>query len=276
MNAANVVTSMSYNQTPFQMRHTILLLVATAAVFSSCTTMYKSGQTPDDVYYSPGREVPAYVETNNQTEQNDAYSDGYLRMKSYDRNRWSTFDNDYMYWNDWRWNNQIYYNGFRTYPSYRYGMGWNNGIHPGISYGLPYYGYYSPFTPGYYGSPVIVVNPRTVNPKAYAPRSGNLNTYNRTSGSYSTDLKTGNRTYNISSPTTSPSRTTRSSGYYDNSSGRTRYETGTSNPSRSFDRTNNNSGTRSNNSGNNSSGTRSGNTNSGSAPVRTFPKGGGR
>lgn len=256
------------------MRHTFLLLVATIAVFSSCTTMYKSGQTPDDVYFSPGREVPDYVETNQQTEQNNSQSDEYLRMKSYDRNRWSSFDNDYMYWNDWRWNNQVYYNGFRTYPSY--GMGSIGGFHPGVSYGLPYNGYYSPFTPGYYGSPVIIVNPRPVNPKAYAPRTGNLNSYNKTGGSYSTDLKTGSRIYNISSPTTTPSRTTRSSGYYNNSTGEQRYERGSSNPSRSFDRSSDNSGTRSNNSGNNSSGTRSGSSNSGSAPVRTFPKGGGR
>ncbi len=34
----------------------ILLLAISAAALSSCSTMYKSGQTPDDVYYSPGQE----------------------------------------------------------------------------------------------------------------------------------------------------------------------------------------------------------------------------
>ena len=41
----------------------ILLLAISAAALSSCSTMYKSGQTPDDVYYSPGQERVASTET---------------------------------------------------------------------------------------------------------------------------------------------------------------------------------------------------------------------
>ena len=33
----------------------ILLIALSVAAFSSCSTAYKSGQTPDDVYYSPVR-----------------------------------------------------------------------------------------------------------------------------------------------------------------------------------------------------------------------------
>ncbi len=276
------------------MRHRILLLVVAAAVFGSCTTMYKSGQTPDDVYYSPGREVPAYVETKTNPEenarQNEDLSDAYLRMKTYDRNRWSTFDNDYMYWNDWRWNNQMYFNSFSPYPYTSWGVGYNTGWYSGWSigfsvnygypyYGYPYYGYYSPFCPGYYGAPIVVVNP-----KAYTPRTTNLNTYrtNPKTNSF-IDPKTGARTYNISSPTSAPVRTFRSGGsnagsssrgYYDNnSSSKPRYQGGSTSPTRSFDRSTN-SGNNSNSSGTRSSSGSSGSS-GGSAPVRSFPRGGG-
>jgi len=274
------------------MRHRILLLVVASAVFGSCTTMYKSGQTPDDVYYSPGRETPAVIETKenpeDQARQNEDVSDAYLRMKTYDRNRWSTFDNDYMYWNDWRWNNQIYYNSFRPYTGWSvgYGTGWHSGWSVGLSsfwgspfYGNPYYGYYSPFCPGYYGTPVVIVNP-----KAYTPRTTNLNTYNiNQNRNIYTDPKSGARTYNISSPTSAPVRTFSrgSSGrgssagdYYNNSSSKPRFQSeSSSSPTRSFDRSSpsnnsNSSGTRSSSGSSGSSG--------GSAPVRSFPRGGGR
>ena len=37
------------------MNSKILLLALFVAALSSCTTAYKTGQTPDDVYYSPAR-----------------------------------------------------------------------------------------------------------------------------------------------------------------------------------------------------------------------------
>ena len=37
-------------------------LALTVAVFSSCTTAYKTGQTPDDVYFSPVRQQDEYVQ----------------------------------------------------------------------------------------------------------------------------------------------------------------------------------------------------------------------
>jgi hypothetical protein len=37
------------------MRSAILLLVLSAAILGSCTSAYKTGQTPDDVYFSPER-----------------------------------------------------------------------------------------------------------------------------------------------------------------------------------------------------------------------------
>ena len=265
------------------MRHRILLLFAVAAVFGSCTTMYKSGQTPDDVYYSPGREIPPVVQTNENTEStqryngNEEYSDYYLRMKAYNRNRWSAFDNDYMYWNDWRWNNQMYFNTYN--PGFNYGVGFGTGWNSGLSwamgwnYGMPYHGYgwCSPFTPGYYGTPIIVVNPKVYNPKAYAPRNGNLGSYNTAINNYSIDPKTGSRTYNISTPNRAPIRSfssgSRSRGLMSdifngssNSSGSPRGSSGSSSsPARS-------SGT---------SGGFHGGGGGGGAPVRSFPRGGG-
>ena len=120
---------------------------------------------------------------------------------------------------------------------------------------------------------MIIINPKPYNPRAYTPRTGNLNTYIRTGGNYATDPKTGARTYNISSPST-PTRTSRGAGYYYDSNGNTRYQSGTTNPSRSLDNNSNNSRTNTNtNSGTRSSGSSG---SGGSAPVRSFPKGGGR
>ena len=45
------------------MKSKILLLALIVAVLSSCTTAYKTGQTPDDVYYSPTRPQDEYVRT---------------------------------------------------------------------------------------------------------------------------------------------------------------------------------------------------------------------
>ena len=43
------------------MRSAILLLVLSAAILGSCTSAYKTGQTPDDVYFSPERQQDKYV-----------------------------------------------------------------------------------------------------------------------------------------------------------------------------------------------------------------------
>src|SRR5687767_12847516 len=98
------------------MNSRIILLGLSVAAFSSCSTAYKTGQTPDDVYFSPGRETEAYVKVENNDDRryraedryrNDSYrnesyvnpDDRWLRMRVRNRSRWSTFD-DYAY-NDW-------------------------------------------------------------------------------------------------------------------------------------------------------------------------------
>ena len=49
-----------------------LLLVGALAALGSCTTAYRSGQTPDDVYYSPAPEQNTYVSTLSEKDQNSS------------------------------------------------------------------------------------------------------------------------------------------------------------------------------------------------------------
>ena len=80
------------------MKSKILLLALTVAALSSCTTSYKTGQTPDDVYYSPVRSQDEYVRTEKNDDrqyrnnEDEYYDDNYLRMKVRNRNRqiWMT------------------------------------------------------------------------------------------------------------------------------------------------------------------------------------------
>jgi hypothetical protein len=241
---------------------------------ASCSTAYKSGQTPDDVYYSPANNRPDYVETRKSKERYNDYddidvSDRYLRMKIMSRNRWSTFDNDYTYWNDPYWNNQNYYNHY-TINSY-------------IGYG-PSYNNINPFHAGFYGTPVVIMNPTQKDSRVNSPRNYNLNTYPGNNGNTTliTDPKTGNKTIMISSPRSNQVKTFSNGniGRFFNSilsegssgSSNTRFF----NPgSYNNNTSNNNSSTpRMSSSSSNSSSSSSSSSSSNSAPVRTFPRGG--
>jgi uncharacterized membrane protein YgcG len=267
------------------MKQRILLLFVLVTVLGSCTTMYRSGQTPDDVYFSPGRDVPAYVDADNRREdryvgEDEFLDDRYLRMKSMNRNRWSAFDDDFMYWNDFRWNNQAYFNTLRPWGFNNFGFGMNPmmgfGMNPMMGFGNGFHsGFYNPFFPGFYGAPVVVVA-RPVNPRAYVPRSGNLGTYRPNYSTFSTDPKTGNRTYNLSGARSTINNRLGGS-YYTNPSNRSSRTYTNSNESRSYDapsRSFDNSNSGGMRSGGSSSGGNSGGSSGGSAPVRSFPRGG--
>jgi hypothetical protein len=281
---------------------TRLLLIASAVVaLTSCST-YRSGQTPDDVYYSPGRQA-AYAETQQrmQDQPQDEYvdmSDRYLRMKAMNRSRWSTFDNDYMYWNNPTWNNAYMYNslytpGYQSYSAFSPYYGYGSGFGMGGWYGGMGFGYSnfwgSPFYPGYYGAPIVVVGkPVYHNPAAYGPRTYNLNTYTNpgrpVNGGYShlsnpTSVgndRNGNATYNAPVRVFSNTGATggnlggsRYSGSYRGTDGGSSdysaprggsFNSGSSSPARSF------------NSGSSSGGAThsSGGSGGGSAPTRSF------
>jgi len=132
------------------MKHSLLLSVLSIGLFSSCSTAFKAGQTPDDVYYSPGRESVETVQTEQTKKQQEetyqeyvsSLDDRYLRMKIANRYRWAPIDN-FDYWYDSRYdfgaynyNSSYYYN---TLNPYAY---WNPGYNIGIGYGSRYPGYY--------------------------------------------------------------------------------------------------------------------------------------
>ena len=75
----------------------ILYFVLLIVAFNSCTTLYKTGQTPDDVYYSPARPyVEEYVETARQETVIYHPEERIIRMGINDP-RWRNFDQDYRY-----------------------------------------------------------------------------------------------------------------------------------------------------------------------------------
>ncbi len=144
------------------MNNKLLLLALAVVSFSSCSTVYKSGQTPDDVYYSP---VRLSNETSNSYRQNDErnysqernYSeDRLIRFGIYD-SRWRNFDNDI------------------SYNPYRYGY----------NHGYYYNPYYYPFP--VYNNIIVVAAP---NPKNSTPRMTNLAAYNSSYSNYNSNFNT--------------------------------------------------------------------------------------
>lgn len=146
------------------MKTTLLSSLLAVGLLSGCSTAYQSGQTPDDVYYSPGREGVSRKEEEKAKEQQERYEeyissqdDRYLRMKVANRNRWSGIDDfDYWYdsrydfnrinpynnWNTYTWNNpwhlSLGYGGWRPYTGLGYyGWGWNNPMYTVIVYSTP-------------------------------------------------------------------------------------------------------------------------------------------
>jgi hypothetical protein len=114
-----------------------LLLAFGIAGLTGCATSYKTGQTPDDVYFSP---APKYVEKETVKEERENREDGYydyrdraVRLKTGNYRRWNSLDNPY------------YFDGYSYSPSnnYRYNY----------SYGYSYnYNPYSYNNSGYYGN----------------------------------------------------------------------------------------------------------------------------
>jgi hypothetical protein len=137
-----------------------LPLLAIALVFGSCTTAYKSGQTPDDVYYSPTRPQDEYVRTERRDDRRRVYEeelrdDRYLRMKVRDR-RYANLYDDYYSYNPYYYH---YYNSFLIYNS------------PWSPYN--YWGYYYGPSRG-----VICYTPTSRPPLTGKPRVFDLGVYN--------------------------------------------------------------------------------------------------
>lgn len=243
------------------MKSPILLLALIVVALSSCTTAFKTGQTPDDVYFSPTRPADEYVRTERDDRRyqsrDEYYDDRYLRMRVNNRTRWSELD-------DW------YYYGSRYDYSYYNSYNWNNPWTP-CSY---WNSYYNPYYQSY-----VVVKPKS--PVFNRPRMSNLNTYNNnmlTNNNYS-NPKTSRGGFKIFSNSGNSNSYSGGSGSNGRSSGN---GSGTGNFLRNiFNGNNSSSGNNSNSSSNSSSGSRtssssssgsssSGSSGSGSAPVRRF------
>jgi len=85
------------------MKTTLLhILLVAVVILSGCTTLYRTGQTPDDVYYSPARPENEYLvmhreEMRRYRTVEEDYEDRYLRMRVRDRNRWDELNDWYAY-----------------------------------------------------------------------------------------------------------------------------------------------------------------------------------
>lgn len=150
------------------MKHILLLSALSIGLLSGCSTAFKTGQTPDDVYYSPGRnQEETYVkEEQKQLKQKEAYQeyitsqdDRYLRMKVANYYRWNSLDN-FDYWNDSRydfnvcncktglnnysaWNPYLYqgsrWGGYYGNDYNGYNLGWTSPIYTLVKYASPVY-----------------------------------------------------------------------------------------------------------------------------------------
>jgi hypothetical protein len=136
------------------MQTKILLLALSAAAFSSCSTAYKSGQTPDDVYYSPARNTEEKQEKERDEVRDRPAANDYTISMGIRDYRWRDFRDDYSYDNS-------PYN--YTCNKYNYGYYYN-----------PYYYPWAIYTgkPGY--SKPVNTTPRMVNLNAYKGYNTNV------------------------------------------------------------------------------------------------------
>lgn len=142
---ANVCNFTITSSKTLAMKTNLLPLLLAASLLSSCAT-YQSGQTPDDVYYSPGREA---IARNDREDYEESYvkDDNYLRRRVSNRYRWGSID-DFGYWNDPRFD--VRFSTWNTWNTIGWNTwGWNSWNRPSFGWGLGGNGW---------GSPLILVN----------------------------------------------------------------------------------------------------------------------
>jgi hypothetical protein len=154
------------------MRSSILLVILSATVLGGCTSAYKTGQTPDDVYFSPERQHDEYVTMKDNGDRryqgdDDYYDDRYLRMKVHNRVMWSDL-------NDW-----YYYDRYSYAYNYGYGS-WNNPYNSWNYYYNPYCNQY--YNPYYYSWIIKGPSVQTVKPRNFSLTSYTNTNYNNANG----------------------------------------------------------------------------------------------
>lgn len=174
------------------MKNNIISACIIAALLSSCSSAYKTSQTPDDVYYSPQRNVNTSASTDDRYDEYASNDDQYLRMKVQNHYQWGTID-DYSYWQDSRYFTPGYYS---PYGGYNY--------NPSMYYSPFSYGYYNPYG-GFgsymsFGTYYSVWSPFSYSPYSYYSPYSTVVYYknppvNHNTNSTSTLGGYGNRTY---------------------------------------------------------------------------------
>ncbi|MBH2004758.1 MAG: hypothetical protein I8H66_08725 [Sphingobacteriia bacterium] len=158
-------------------------------LLTGCSSVYRSGQTPDDLYYSPGKEVAEYVNAGNADSREyqeyvSTSDDRYLRMKVANRDQWSSIDH-FSYWNDMRYNFPAYAYNYSFYNPYTVYSPWGLGYSNPWALGLGFSSWNSWGYGNYYGGGLGWSHPLyTVigyaNPKALTPTytsGSNLSAY---------------------------------------------------------------------------------------------------
>jgi uncharacterized membrane protein YgcG len=205
------------------MKDKILPILLMSSILVSCSSAYKSGQTPDDVYYSPAREVvkTEQKEEDKEEEKTASTDDQYLKMKVRDRYRWSQID-DYDYWVDTRYNTHC----SCTCNPPTYNFGYSYGYYP-IRYNS--YSVLTAYNPHYikgntsatnikaYGNHTYSNNNSPVNPKTgTATNTGNSSLLKRVFTSSGSSVDRTQRTFSngsSGSSSTSSSAGGKSGGY---------------------------------------------------------------
>jgi uncharacterized membrane protein YgcG len=145
-----------------------LPLLLVVIIFANCTSSYKSGQTPDDVYFSPTRPVEEYVRVEKRNDrqyrsEEEIYDDRYVRMRL--RNRmWTVLDDEYYSYHPYaRYNNN--YISYNNSAWNRYNM-WNC--------------FYNPYGNGWFisNNPQTAIYNKPRNYNMFVFDGGNTNTNN--------------------------------------------------------------------------------------------------
>lgn len=161
-----------------------ILIILSAVIFSSsCSSVYRSGQTPDDLYAANPKKEKVYVR---QETRRDAPveidAEDRISMMAARNARWRQLEYDYYYDYD-------LYN-YRSRVGY---YGYNQVYIPGNYHYSPYYTPYSWYSQPIAFSPVKNTTPRKVHLGAYQPVAP-LPSYNK--GAVQTRTYTPARQYN--------------------------------------------------------------------------------
>lgn len=186
----------------------ILLIGLISAGLTSCAT-YRTGQTPDDVYYSPERTQEEYVQFNRDEDNRYSYNDRNLddrRLRQQIRDSRFRFEDD-IFWNaprynSWGWNtwNNPYNTwGWNSWNNPYNSWAWNSNLNNGFNnrWGSPFLcipGSNNLIVIAGPGSPRYSTGIRYSAPIQRFPNSGTNFTYGKPTGNSSGSRYFGNNT----------------------------------------------------------------------------------